>query len=336
MKKLAIIAICIAHVLQCAEQSSSRNRPGMGVEYAQGNKYQIECFSHWLKKHNIPVEDRSIISYGCGTGEIEKNLSECAKSVHAIDASKDMIDYAKSTHSHTKNLSFQHCFAEDFKTPTSYDLAIASCCFHWFEDKPKALQAIANSLKSQGIFFANIETNSNPKPFGITVFEEMKHDVPIIGSLLSMLPNPTGSSHPTHGDLHVMFTKAGFTNITSKKESYDWTMTAQEWRTAQLPLLLTTPGAQMLVNSTSDNWYAKKASEAAFWCITMSPEEEMEHNNLFFPESNHELIQKIRTNDFCRYLFNNFLRRCLTKLQNNDDGTYTWKYETTLFTAEKK
>jgi hypothetical protein len=68
----------------------------------------------------------------------------------------------------------------------------------------------------------------------------------------------------------------------------------------------------------------------------MSSEEKTEHDNFFFPESNHELIQKIRTNDFCRYLFNNFLRRCLTKLQKNDDSTYTWKYETTLFTAEKK
>lgn len=335
MKKILIFSLCVAHMLHSAEERP--NRPGLPIEYARGNKFQIECFSHWLKKHNVPIEDRKVITFGCGTGEIELDLGKTAESVHGIDASKEMVEYAQSNHCYRqKNLSFEHCFAENFASPTSYDLALASCCFHWFEDKPKAVKAIANSLKSGGLFFANIETSSNPKPFGITVFEEMKRDVPIIGTLLAMLPNPTGSSHPDYGDLHVMLTEAGFTHIEPKIESYDWTMTAQEWRNAQLPLLLSTPGAQKLVNSTSDNWYAKKASEGAFWWINMSPEEKEEHDAPFFPESNHELVQKIRKNNFCRYLFNKFLRGCLDKLQDNGDGTYTWNYQTTIIKATKK
>lgn len=335
MKHTVVFFLCLGSILNGAEQLP--NRPGLPIEYARGNKFQIDCFSHWLKKYNVPIKDQKVISFGCGTGEIELDLAQTAQSVHGIDASKEMIEYAQSKHcSRQKNLSFEHCFAENFASPTSYDLALASCCFHWFEDKPKAARAIANSLKSNGIFFANIETSSNPKPFGITVFEEMKRDVPIIGTLLAMLPNPTGSSHPDYGDLHVMLTEAGFTNIEPKIESYDWTMTAQEWRNAQLPLLLSTPGAQKLVNSTSENnSWGKTASEWAFWLINMSPEEKEEHGAPFFPESNHELVEKIRKNDFCRYLFNNFLRRCLAKLEDNG-GTYTWKYETTIILAQKK
>jgi len=333
VKHTVVFFLYLGSILNGAEQP--RNRPGLPEEYARGNKYQIECFSHWLKKYKAPIEGRDVISFGCGTGEIEADLAKTAKTVHGTDASKEIIAHALETHKKT-NLSFEHYFAEDFQSPTSYDVALASCCFQWFEDKPKALRAIANSLKSNGLFFANIETQSNPKPFGITVFEDMKKDVPIIGSLLAMLPNPTGSSHPTYGELHVMLTEAGFTNIEPKMESYDWTMTAEEWRKTQLPLLLSTPGAQMLVNSTSDNWYAKKVSEGAFWWVKMSPEEKAEHDAPFFPESNHELIKKIRENKFCRYLFNNFLRRCLTKLQDNGNGTYTWKYETTIILAQKK
>ena len=331
-----ISTICIATILHSAEPKP--NRPGMPKEYALGNKYQIKCFLHWLKESNIPIKDKTVISFGCGTiGEIEAKLAGQAKYIHGIDASKEMVDYAQATHAFkTHNLSFEHCFAENFQPLTLHDVAFAASSFHWFEDKPKALRAIAKSLQPDGIFFANIETKSNPKPFGITVFEEMKQDVPIIGSLLALLPNPTGSSHPTHGELHVMLTQAGFTDIKSQEKSYDWKMTAEEWRKAQLPLLLTTPGAQMLVNTTSDNWYAKKASEGAFWLINMSQEERAEHDAPFFPESNHELVQKIRTNDFCRYLFNNFLRRCLTKLQKNADDTYTWNYQTMIISAKKK
>ncbi len=339
MKLIIIISACLASIVNGAEQL--RDRPSLPKEYALRNKYQIECFSHWLKKHDIPIEGKAIISFDCYTGELEDILAEKAKRVHGISPSRKMIDYAHKTHAqetHTQktNLSFAHCFPEDFSSPTSYDLAIASSCFQFFEDKPKAIHAIANSLKSNGLFFANIETQDNSKPLGIAVFEEMKCDVPIIGTLLAMLPNPTGSSQPTYGELHVWLTEAGFTNIKPKIESYDWTMTAEEWRKIQLPLLLSTPGAQILVNSTSDNWYAKKASEGAFWWITMSLKEKEEHDAPFFPESNHELIQKIRTNDFCRYLFNNFLRRYLDKLQNNGDGTYTWKYKTTIILAQKK
>ena len=333
MKKILMLSLCMIHVLHGAQERP--NRPGLPEEYARGNRFQIECFSHWLKKYDVPIEDKDILSVGCGTGELEFSLAQRAKTVYGIDASREIISYAQKKHI-LGNLTFEHCFAENFASPTSYDLALASCCFHWFEDKPKALKAIANSLKSGSLFFSNIETSSNPKPFGLTVFEEMKRDVPIIGKLLAILPNPTGSSRPTYGDLHIMLTEAGFTNIEPKVESYEWTMTADEWRKAQLPLLLSTPGAQMLVNSTSDNRYAKAASKGAFWWVKMSPEEQKEHDAEFFPESNHELVQKIRTNDFCRYLFNNFLRRCLAKLQDNENGTYTWNYETTIIRAIKK
>ena len=205
-----------------------------------------------------------------------------------------------------------------------------------FSDQPKALKSIANSLKTGGIFFADIETTSNPEPDGIIAFDEMKRDVSLIGPLLAMLPNPTGISRPNYGNLHIMLTQAGFTNIQSKIESRTCRMTKEQFRKIQLPILLSSPGAQMLVNSTSDNWYAKKAGEGAFWWVNMSPEEKEEHDAPFFPESNHPLIQKIRTNDFCRYLFNNFLRRCLKKLHDNEDDTYTWNYEMTIIKATKK
>jgi trans-aconitate methyltransferase len=335
MVRYLFLSLLLIRPLCAAEQAAALD--WMADEYAQGNRWQLECFRKWLDESNTPIEYKDVISFGCGTGENEAFFATTgkAKKVHGIDASRSMIEYSKNHH-HQPNLTFEHCTAENFQSPFSYDTALASCCFHWFSDKPKALQAIAASLKSQGRFFANIETQDNPEPFGITVYHEMLEEIPGLRPMLTFMINPTGSSRPTYGELHIMLQRAGFTNISINKSSYDWTMTKEEWRKAQLPLLLSTPGAQHLINTTSDNWPTKGIVETIFSWKKLSPEDQKEHDAPFFPLSTHPLVEKIRNNNFCRYLFNNFLKRCLTKSRKNDDGTYTWTYETMLVSAKKK
>ena len=46
-----------------------------------------------------------------------------------------------------KNLSFEHCFAEDFQFQNPRQLVLASFCVHWFEDKKRAFQSIHDSLE---------------------------------------------------------------------------------------------------------------------------------------------------------------------------------------------
>lgn len=323
--------------MQALPRSTREPREWPAPEYAQANQPQISCFESLLKR--VETEGKDIISFGCGTGEIEKNLAQTALSVHGTDASKQMIDYAQRTHltQENGNLSFEHCFVEDFKTNKLHDLAFTASCFHWFEDKPKALRAISNSLRPGGFFLANIETEDNPKPFALVAKEEMLAEHPYIEKLLSVVTNPTGSSYLTTEELHDLLKQENFQNINSTVESFDFTMTADEWRTYQLPILLSTPGAQAIINLTSEeNWCTNKASGWAYWAITKSPEEQKQHDAPFFPNSSDELVKKIRKNDFCRYFFNHFLNRCIKKLQDNGDGTYTWKYETTVILAQKK
>ena len=341
MKNYLMLATAVTLSLNAAEQPMRTPREWMAKEYSEGNDFQISFFSHCLQKWKIPIEDQDVITFGCGTGKLESKLIEIARSVHGIDASSNMINFATHRYinpANTGRLSFEHCYAEDFKPKKPFKIALAPCSFHWFEDKKKALSAIRNSLGEEGIFFANIETTSNSKAFGLTVFEDMKQDIPLIGRLLDMLPNPTGSSHPSIAELHVMFDEAGFEMLEGRIETYDWTATEEGWRKYQLPLLLSTPGAQTIINSTSaDCWVGNKASTTAFWFINMTPEQRAQHNAPFFPGSTDPLIQKIRDNDFCRYLFNDFLNRCLKKMKYNPDTkTYTWTFETTMILARKR
>lgn len=335
MKPFIMSIVCFSISLSAADNQTYQTQEWMAIEYAQHNKRYIEFFFHCFATNKIDLENKDIISFGCGTGEIEYKLAQHAKSVHGIDASKNMVEYAKKQYPHQNNLSFQYCPIEEFQSSKLYDIAIAASCFNFFKTE-RAIQTINKHLKSGGIFFANIDTTNNPETFGMQVFNDMKDTIPIIGTLLKSLPDPTGISRHSPGNLHIMLSNAAMDIKRQIMISYDITMNEQEWKYAQLPLLLSTSGAQMLINNTSDIWLAQKTAAAAFWCLTLSEKEKQEHDAPFFPECNNPLVEKLRNNNLCRYLFNNFLKRCLQKLKKNADGTYTWTYETTLYVCEKK
>ena len=346
MKKYIILALSLCAPLHCMELQQpkasyipvSDPQEWPAEEYARGNKNQIACFSALLDKHAIETKNKTILSIGCGTGEIEAKLAQNATYVHGIDASNNQIKYAQEHYS-TANLSFAPCFAENFETIDQYELAIMSCCFHLFKNKPQALQRISDSLEPHGLLFTNIETANHPTPFSKTVLKEMMDDITLVGSLLSALPDPIGSTRPTLEELYTMFDDAGFVIVKKQEESFNWTMSEQEWRQMQLPLILCSPGAQTLINLTSPDQYIKnKLSEGVFSLIqqNMTKAEQEQHDQPFFPESSNELVCKVRDNNFCRYLFNNFLNRILTKLHKNEDGTYSWRYCTTAILATKK
>lgn len=334
MKILAVSIACFVMSLPAADKPTYQTQEWMAKEYAQKNKHYIDFFSHCLATHNIEIKNKEIISFGCGTGEIEYQLAQQAKSVLGVDASNNMIEHAKEQYSHQNNLSFQYCPIEKFHSVKRYDLVTAFCSFNFFKAE-QAIQIISTHLKPGGVFFGNIDTTNNSEPFGMQVFNDMKKEIPLIGRLLAILPDPTGISRHTPGALHIMFHKAKMNVSHQHLLSYEIKMTEQEWQQAQLPLLLSTQGAQTLVNTTSDNWCSKKSADATFWLFTLSAEEKKEHDAPFFPECTNPLIEKIRNNNLCRYLLNNFLKRCLTKMKKNGDGTYTWPYETTLYVSIK-
>lgn len=324
--------------LKCSYSKTPTPQEWPAEEYAKGNQYQTNCFANILKKHNINVYDRTVLSIGCGTGEIEAQLAKRgATHVHGIDASKNMAEYAHNKYHAIPNLSFEHCFAENFETTEIYDLVLMPSCFSLIKNKPLALQRISSSLPQDGILFANIETDEHPTPFDLIVLNEMINEIPILRGLLSSLPDPVGSSRPTVEKLEDMFDKADLDIISAAEESFTWTMTEEQWRQTLLPLILSTPAAQKLIDLTSDV-VSNNISEAQFAMMKedMTKEALRQHRRRFFPESNDELVCKVRKNNFCKYLLNNYFNRCLAKLRHNENGTYTWKYDTTAIMAVKR
>lgn len=313
MKKygVTIALLCASYTIHTAEKKiSERNEQNAfttsssltfqewpAQDYAKGNKMQVTAFSKFLEDNNIDYKNKKVLSIGCGTGETEAILARTAQYVYGIDASKNMVEYAKRTHIwvptnkdviKVDNLKFLTCAAENFKTNEKFDLAISAFAFHWFSDKQKALHNIADSLKSGSLFFANIPTADNPAPIDLIVVQEMIRDIPIIGTYLANCDNPIGSSYPTCNDLKDMLTHAGFEIIKMEAQSFTWNPTREQYSQRQKPVADSRPGILYLPT------FAKE------------------------------------------YLFNELISRCLAKLPQNQDGTYKDVYTGTIVLARKK
>jgi len=173
-KKYILPTLCIVSLAQGMEVAKPTRGPQEwdAQAYAQGNRIQEEAALLFLHESGINFTNKTILDVGCGTGNITAMLAQTAYCVHGIDASKNMIEYAQ-THENRDNLTFEHCFAEDFITDKKYDCALSIFCLHWIKDKQKAFESINKSLKINGEFFGTIFTSSDPTPLGIAVFKKL-------------------------------------------------------------------------------------------------------------------------------------------------------------------
>jgi trans-aconitate methyltransferase len=244
VKKYIIIALCIINPLNAMELSTPQREPREwdAQAYHDGNDFQTTAFLHFIETNNIKIENRTILSAGCGTGKIESLLAEKTTHIHGFDASKNMIDFAKEKYGHIKNLSFEHCFAEDFQTQNLKQLALASFCLHWVADKKQAFQRIHDSLEINGEFFANVRTNDN-LPIEIIIATEM---MPFITKVVSFVTDKTvlelsGSSYPSHKEWNDMLQETGFEIIKSEKQFFNHAITADELTALQWPQISSRP-----------------------------------------------------------------------------------------------
>ncbi|HLW72597.1 MAG TPA: class I SAM-dependent methyltransferase [Candidatus Babeliales bacterium] len=212
--------------------------------YDEGNRRQTSAFLHFLETNNIKVDGLDILDVGCGTGTLSAIYASTAQHVHGFDASKNMIDFAQNKYGHIKNLSFEHCFAEDFKSEKLHQLALASFCIHWFEDKKQAFQRINESLQPNSEFFAAVSTNDIPKPLTLAVCLEMVEAIDWLRNIVSEknLTDLTGASYPSQEELSTMIKDAGFNILKCEEQSFSYTIANRdELKKVHWPIISTRP-----------------------------------------------------------------------------------------------
>jgi ubiquinone/menaquinone biosynthesis C-methylase UbiE len=266
MKKQVLSLICIMSSVNAAEQPIIKREPREwnAAEYAQGNISQERAALHFLRESSIIVTDKKVLDVGCGTGNITTKLAEVAKRVHGIDASNNMIDYAKQHYGpgDRRNMSFEHCFAEDFTTQKKYNLALSFFCLHWIEDKQKAIQQINHALSSKGEFFGTHQSTSDPEPLHFTVLKNM---IPGFATIYSFLKNFNLAKDL---DYHVisdevfkaLLTDNGFEIVSYEQKSIDIVITEEDLENGIRPVLMSRPFMQSLPEAFQ-KWFFNKYVE---------------------------------------------------------------------------
>jgi 2-polyprenyl-3-methyl-5-hydroxy-6-metoxy-1,4-benzoquinol methylase len=216
--------------------------------YAQGNWIQEKVVLQFLQETGIDFKNKKILDIGCGTGNISRKIAKTAKHVHGIDASKNMIEYAKKTYN-TRNLTFEHVFAEDFTSTEQYNIIVSFYCLHWIEDQGLAFKNINAALEKNGDFFGTVHiTSADQEPLRITALREM---IPQLSSYSFFQDrniiedmNAYALDEQTFKNL---FRDNGFELIPYEKKSIQQTITNREELEAfQTPIIMSRPIVQLM------------------------------------------------------------------------------------------
>lgn len=101
--------------------------------------------------------EHEVIDLGAGTGALTLGLAKRAKSVHAVDISKEMLAQleSKMLSKGVDNISCENAGFLTFETDKKFDRAVSSMALHHLSDfwKQIAVKRIADSLKAGGRFF---------------------------------------------------------------------------------------------------------------------------------------------------------------------------------------
>ncbi|HEX4350400.1 MAG TPA: class I SAM-dependent methyltransferase, partial [Verrucomicrobiae bacterium] len=99
--------------------------------------------------------DEHVLDVGCGDGKVTAEIARAVLRgrVLGVDASAEMIAFAKKTFSAAKNpnLKFQICDAREVESnAASFNLVFSNAALHWVDDHEKILRGAATVLKSGG------------------------------------------------------------------------------------------------------------------------------------------------------------------------------------------
>jgi len=226
--------------------------------YDKGCTFQTDAFLYLLNKNNITYAKKDIIDVGCGTARIAQHLAPQANSILCIDASKNMINFAKNNNQ-AKNISFQHAFAEEFKSDKLYQLGFLSFCFHWLQNQNAALKQMYDNLKDNGELFATIHTINTPEP---TSLPAARKTIEFIDNIHQWFNRKSfielsGSEFPSDQEVTTMLKNTGFTILKMEQQSFECEMTEEEIRNTEWPIISSRPIMQWIPTILIDYFFKK-------------------------------------------------------------------------------
>ncbi len=152
---LAILFLGLAH-----EAMAKENPTEWQASYYDGNSGPQFMWGMQLLKIYSLIPDASILSVGCGIGDIEAALLErnpTIKNIVATDKSASMIKRAAEKYSRHPKLSFETIDALHLAAAydSCFDHVVCLNAFLWFSDQNNALRQMSAVLKPGGTILVN-------------------------------------------------------------------------------------------------------------------------------------------------------------------------------------
>lgn len=88
-----------------------------------------------------------VVDLGCGNGAITQKLNQRGFNTLGIDASKEMLEKAKTLHS---SLNFKLDNACEFHLEEKADAIFSNAVFHWIDNQDRLVENISANLKTGG------------------------------------------------------------------------------------------------------------------------------------------------------------------------------------------
>lgn len=106
----------------------------------------------WLQ----PVSGEEILDIGCGDGALTEKIVQCGAHVYGVDASAQMVAAAQK-----RGLQAVVMDATQMPFERKFDAVFSNAALHWIHDQPALLRNVAQSLKPNGRFVAEMGGHGN-------------------------------------------------------------------------------------------------------------------------------------------------------------------------------
>lgn len=136
------------------------------VHYDKASRRQAEMADRLLSHYTF-ADNESILDIGCGPGRITQRIALSVPEglVVGVDASHQMIGYAKQSYRQVANLSFVQQDVCKLQLPERFHLAVSFNCLHWVTDQERALRGIHAHLREEGLLMAVLDMAPPPQAF---------------------------------------------------------------------------------------------------------------------------------------------------------------------------
>jgi trans-aconitate 2-methyltransferase len=147
------------------------------ADYAANSSSQQSWARELIAKLDLSG-DEHILDVGCGEGKVTAELAQAVPrgSVVGIDASPEMIHFARETFSATEvpGLTFRVMDARQIRLEQTFDLVFSNAALHWVDDHRAFLCGAAGVLRHGGRLVVSCGGKGNAQDIFVALRSEMR------------------------------------------------------------------------------------------------------------------------------------------------------------------